>query len=92
MKQIVKKFNNLIKKTILKLQNKTTLFKLQHKKKNKFIISSFNKYLITFFGLLFFYLFYLLIPLLYGKGWIQSNIENKFINEYRILPRIKFIC
>ena len=84
MKQIVKKFNNLIKKTILKLQNKTTLFKLQHKKNNKFIISSFNKYLITFFGLLFFYLFYLLIPLLYGKGWIQSNIESKFINEFKI--------
>ena len=84
MKKIVKKYNNLIKKTIFKLQNKTTLFKLQHKKNNKFIISSFNKYLITFFGLLFFYLFYLLIPLLYGKGWIQSNIESKFINEFKI--------
>ena len=84
MKKIVKNYNNLIKKTIFKLQNKTTLFKLQHKKNNKFIISSFNKYLITFFGLLFFYLFYLLIPLLYGKGWIQSNIESKFINEFKI--------
>ena len=75
MKQIVKNFNNLIQKTIFKVQNKTN---------NKFIISNFNKYLITFISLIFFYLFYLLIPVLYDKDWIQSNIERKILNEFKI--------
>ena len=75
MKLIVKKFNNLIKKTIFNVQNKTN---------NKLIISDFNKYLITFIGLLFFYLFYLLTPLLYDKEWVQNNIENKILNEFKI--------
>ena len=94
MKQIVKKFNNLLKKTIFKVQNKTN---------NKLRISSFNKYLITFIGLLFFYLFYLLTPLLYEKTWVQNKIESKFLNEfklnlstsadisYRILPAPHFL-
>ena len=38
MKQIVKNFNNLIKKTIFKLENKTN---------NKFQVSTFNKCVIA---------------------------------------------
>ena len=75
MKQIIKKFNNLVKKTIFKVQNKTN---------NNFKISNFNKYLITFIASLFIYLFYLLIPLLYDKTWVQANIESKLLNEFRI--------
>ena len=75
MKILVQNFNILIKKTIFKVKNKTN---------NKFIISSFNKYLITIIGLLFFYIFYLLIPLLYGKDWVQNNIERKIFNEFKI--------
>jgi hypothetical protein len=75
MKQIVKNFNNLIKGTIFKLQNKTN---------NNFKISNFNKYLITFISLLFFYIFYLLMPLLYDKTWVQTNIENKLLSEFKI--------
>ena len=75
MKQIVKNFNNLIKKTILNAQNKTNI-------KSK--VSNFNKYLITLIGLLFVYLFYLLIPLLYDKDWIQNNIESKIFSEFKI--------
>tara|TARA_B110000238_G_scaffold169449_1_gene186365 strand:- start:422 stop:1906 length:1485 start_codon:yes stop_codon:yes gene_type:complete len=75
MKNIAKIFNNLIQKTIFKVQNKTN---------SKFKISNFNKYLITFIGLSFLYLFYLLIPLLYDKGWVQNTIENKIFNEYKI--------
>ena len=94
MKQIVKNFNNLVKKTIFKVQNKTN---------NNFKISSFNKRLITFIGLLFIYLFYLLIPLLYERNWIQTNIESKLLDEfklnlsssaeisYRILPAPHFL-
>ena len=94
MKKIIKNFNNLIQRTILKVQNKTN---------NTFNISSFNKYLISFIGLLFIYLFYLLIPLLYNKTWLQAKIERKLLNEfavnlstsadisYRILPAPHFL-
>ena len=75
MKKIVKIFNNLISETIFKVQNKTN---------SNFKISNFNKYLITFIGLLFFYLFYLSIPVLYDKTWVQSYIENKLTKEFRI--------
>ena len=75
MKYFVKKFNNLIKKTIFKVQNKTN---------NKFQISSFNKYLITFISLLFFYLFYLSIPVLFEKTWVQSKIEEQLLKEFKI--------
>jgi len=57
-----KNYNNLIKKIIFKVQNKTN---------NKFQISNFNKCLITFVSLLFFYLFYLSIPVLYDKNLVQ---------------------
>ena len=75
MKQIVKNFNNLIKKTIFKVQNKTN---------NNFNISSFNKYLIVCISSLFIYLFYLLIPLLYDKTWVQANIESKLFSEFKV--------
>ena len=94
MKKIIKNFNNLIQRTILKAQSKTN---------NNFNISSFNKYLISFISLLFIYLFYLLIPLLYDKTWVQTKIERKLLNEfavnlstsadisYRILPSPHFL-
>ena len=75
MKQIIKNFNNLVKRTIFKVQNKTN---------NNFNISGFNKYLITFITSLFIYLFYLLIPLLYSKTWVQTNIESKLLNEFKV--------
>ena len=75
MKKLVKNFNNLIEKTIFKVQNKTN---------TKFQISNFNKYVITFISLLFFYLFYLSVPVLYDKAWVQSNIENQLFKEYKI--------
>jgi len=75
MKQIIKKFNNLVKKTIFKVQNKTN---------DNFNISGFNKYLITFIASLFFYLFYLLTPLLYDKTWVQTNIERILLNEFKV--------
>ena len=88
MKQLVKKFNNFVKKTIFKVQNKTNnkllLFKDQKKKNTILIISKFNKYLITFISLLFFYLFYLLIPILYDKNWVQRNIENQLLKDFKI--------
>jgi len=93
MKQIVKNFNNLIKKTIFKLENKTN---------NKFQVSTFNKYIITIISVLFAYIFYLLIPLLYDKNWVQNKIVSKLNTEfnislsssfdisYRILPKPHF--
>mgnify|MGYP001297998075 CR=1 FL=1 len=75
MKQIIKNFNTLVKKTIFKVQNKTN---------NNFNISIFNKYLITFIASLFIYLFYLLIPLLYDKTWVQTNIQSQLLNKFKI--------
>jgi hypothetical protein len=94
MKQIIKNFNNLIKKTIFKLENKTN---------NKFQISTFNKYIITIIGILFAYIFYLLIPLLYDKNWVQNkiltelsgefniNLSDSFDISYRILPKPHYL-
>ena len=75
MKQIIKKFNNLIKKTIFKLENKTN---------NKFQISTFNKCIITIISVLFVYIFYLLTPLLYDKNWVQNKIVTKLSAEFNI--------
>ena len=94
MKQIVKNFNNLIKKTIFKLKNKTN---------NKFHVSAFNRCIITAICILFAYIFYLLIPLLYDKNWVQNKIVNKLSSEfninlsnsfdisYRILPKPHYL-
>ena len=78
MKQIILNFNNLIKKTIFKVQNKT------NNKNNKLKISNFNKYLISFIALLFVYLFYLLLPTLYDANWVQNSIEKKLLKEFKI--------
>ncbi|MDA7781352.1 hypothetical protein N8938_04960, partial [Candidatus Pelagibacter sp.] len=75
MNQIVKKFNNLIKKTILKVEKKTN---------NKFQVSTFSKYIITIIGILFAYIFYLLIPFLYDKSWVHNKIVSKLSAEFNI--------
>ncbi|MDA8988238.1 hypothetical protein N9F80_02775 [Candidatus Pelagibacter ubique] len=81
MKQIVKNFNNLIKKTIFKVENKTN---------NKFHVSKFSKYLISAIVVLFIYIFYLSIPLLYDKNWIQNKIVTELGNEFNINPDNSF--
>ena len=81
MKQIVKNFNNLIKKTIFKVENKTN---------NKFHVSKFSKYLISVIVVLFIYIFYLSIPLLYDKNWIQNKIVTELGNEFNINPGNSF--
>ena len=94
MKQIVKNFNNLSKKTIFKLENKTN---------NKFQVSTFNKCVIAIISILFIYIFYSLIPLLYDKNWLQNKIISKLSDEfnislinspdisYRVLPKPHFL-
>ncbi|MDB9699332.1 hypothetical protein OAA33_00235 [Candidatus Pelagibacter sp.] len=94
MKKIVKNFNNFIKKTIFKVENKTN---------DNFLISTFNKYTIATISILFIYIFYLLIPLLYDKVWVQDKIISKLNTEfninlshvsevtYRILPKPHYL-
>ena len=94
MKKIVKIFNNFIKKTIFKVENKTN---------DKFYVSNFNKYIIAIIAVLFIYIFYLLIPLLYDKNWVQNkivsklntefnmNLSNSFDISYRILPKPHYL-
>ena len=71
----IKNFNNLIQNRILWLQSK---------KKNKSQISNFNKYLISLIALIFFYLFYLSIPVLYNKIWVQNTIQQKLQKEFKV--------
>jgi len=94
MKKIVKIFNNFIKKTIFKVENKTN---------DKFHVSNFSKYLIAIIAILFIYIFYLLIPLLYDKNWVHDkivttlsaefniNLSNSFDVSYRILPKPHYL-
>jgi hypothetical protein len=94
MKKIVKISNNFIKKTIFKVENKTN---------DKFQVSDFNKHIIAIIAVLFIYIFYLLIPLLYDKNWVQNKIISKLNTEfnmslsnspdisYRILPKPHYL-
>ena len=94
MKKIVKIFNNFIKKTIFKVENKTN---------DKFHVSKFSKYIIAIIAVLFIYIFYLSIPLLYDKNWVQNkivtklssefniNLNNSFDISYRILPKPHYL-
>ena len=75
MKKIIKTFNNLIQKTILKVKNKTN---------NKFNISGLNKVLITLIGSLFLYIFYLLLPSIYDKTWVEEKIKKNLLSEFKI--------
>jgi hypothetical protein len=78
-KKIIKSLNTFIQKTTFKIDGlKKNLFS----KKSK--VSNFNKLIITFISLLFFYLFYLSIPSLYDKSWVQGLIEERLLNEFRI--------
>ena len=79
IKNLVKYFNTLVENTLFKLKDKTNNF---FSKKSK--ISNFNKLIITFISLLFFYLFYLSIPTLYNKTWVQNTIEDKLFKEFKI--------
>ena len=94
MKKIVKIFNNFIKRTIFKVENKTN---------DKFHVSNFSKYIIAVIVVLFIYIFYLLVPLLYDKNWVQNKIISKLSTEfninlidtsdisYRILPKPHYL-
>ncbi|MDB9742173.1 hypothetical protein OAA97_00255 [Candidatus Pelagibacter sp.] len=94
MKKIVKNFNKFIKKTIFKVENKTN---------DKFHVSNFSKYIIAVIVVLFIYIFYLSIPLLYDKNWVQNkivtklsdefniNLSNSFDISYRILPKPHYL-
>ena len=98
MHKIVKYFNSLVEKTLFKLENKTNIF---FKKSSK--ISNFNRTLILLISILFLYLFYLSIPAVYDKTWLQNSIQDRLFKEfdikfstssdisYRILPAPHFL-
>jgi hypothetical protein len=78
-------------KVNLKIANITNLFvksssKVQfyNIKKSSLKISNFNKILILFITILFGYLFYLTIPNIYNKLWVQQTVEKKLIEEFNI--------
>lgn len=58
--------------------------KIYNFKKKNLKISNFNKVLILSITILFGYLFYLTIPNIYSKLWVQQAIEKKLINEFDV--------
>jgi len=78
-KKITKNLNTFTQKIFFKLDDLKSRF---FGKKSK--VSNFNKLIITSITLLFFYLFYLSIPTLYDKAWVQNLVEKKLINEFNI--------
>ena len=78
-KKITKNFNTFAQKIFFKLDD---LKKKYFGKKTK--ISNLNKLIITSITMLFFYLFYLSIPTLYDKTWVQNMVEKKLIDEFNI--------
>jgi hypothetical protein len=94
MKKIVKIFNNFISRIIFKVENKTN---------DKLHVSNFSKYIITIITVSFIYIFYLSVPLLYDKNWVQNkiitklgaefniNLKNSFDISYRILPKPHYL-
>ena len=77
-------FKYLIKKTLLKHPNKTNNIFNKFRFNFKSKVSNFNIYLISFISILFIYLFYLTIPALYNKSWVQNTIESKLLDEFKI--------
>ena len=86
---LIKRYNKfsdlLINEILIKRYNKTIKY-FHNKFKFQYIVkvSTFNKFLISLIALSFIYIFYLLIPTLYDKSWIQSDIENKLFKEFKI--------
>ena len=80
-KKFLKYFNFLIKKILFKHKDKTNNI---FTSKINLKISNFNKSLIASISLLFIYLFYLSIPSLYNKTWVQNTIEDKLLDDFKI--------
>jgi len=74
-----KKLNTFTQKTLFKLDELKRKFFGKNSK-----VSNFNKLIITFISLLFLYLFYLSIPSLYDKAWVQNLVEKKLLEEFKI--------
>ena len=82
MSKIVKSFEILVNKTLFNINK--ILYNPNKKIKNKLLVSNLNKFIISFISLLFIYLFYLSIPNLYNKLWLQNAIEDKLLEEFKI--------
>ena len=78
-RKIIKFFDSFIEKTILNITEK-----IKYITKNNSKVSNLNKTIIIFISSLFIFLFYLLIPTLYSKTWVQNTIENKLLEDFKI--------
>ena len=82
MDKVVKYFNSLVEKILFKLSNKFKKFIKFFNDNSK--ISNFNKLIISLISLLFLCLFYLSIPTLYDKNWVQNTLEDKLLKDYKM--------
>ena len=82
MNKIVKIFEKFVNKTLINTNK--LFFRFKNKKNRTIEISNVNKIIIFVITLLFFYLFYLSIPNLYKKTWVQNTLEDKLAKEFKI--------
>ncbi len=75
----IAKINNFFVSLFDKINEFIKLINTKYKK-----ISSFNRYLIFLITVLFLYLFYLSIPSLYDKGFVQIKLNNMINEEHNI--------
>ena len=81
IKKFLKKISFLIKKTLLKHKDQAdNIFSYNI----NFKTTNFNRYLIGFVILIFIYLFYLSLPSIYEKNWVQKTIEKQLSSEYNL--------
>ena len=77
--KIIKYFDTKVEKILAKLKDIVKDFFNNNSK-----ISNFNKFIISLISLLFFYLFYLSLPTLYEKTWVQNSLEKKLLEEFKV--------
>ena len=77
--RIVKYFNTFVENLVLKINDEIKNFS-----NKKSTISNFNKVIIIFISSIFIYMFYLLVPTLYNKVWVQNTLESKLIKNFKI--------
>ena len=77
IKIFLKSFKRLVALSNSLIINFFSRFNQNFFKKTSTNISIFNKILITFITTLFCYLFFLTLPNLYDKSWVQKTLKSK---------------
>jgi hypothetical protein len=84
IKIFLKSFKRLVALSNSLIINFFSRFNQNFFKKTSTNVSIFNKILITFITTLFCYLFFLTLPNLYDKSWVQKTLKSKLTEEFKV--------